>query len=132
MMKDDKENRPFKSSIAPWLAVDDAAKAVDFYQAAFGAAELYRLDDGEGRPVIAELAVGEAGFWVQADAGAGIGNGGGPIRFILTVADPDAVFGQAIRAGAAEIVPVGEGHGWRIGRLADPFGYHWEVGRRLE
>jgi PhnB protein len=51
---------------------------------------------------------------------------------ILTVADPDAVFAQAVRAGAAEIVPVAEEHGWRVGRVADPFGHHWEIGRRLD
>jgi PhnB protein len=50
---------------------------------------------------------------------------------ILTVADPDAVFMRAITAGASEIFPVGEGHGWRLGRLVDPFGLHWEIGRPL-
>jgi PhnB protein len=50
---------------------------------------------------------------------------------ILTVPNPDAIFAQAIAAGATEIFPVGEEHGWRLGRLADPFGLHWEIGHQL-
>jgi PhnB protein len=50
---------------------------------------------------------------------------------ILTVPDPDAVFAQAIAAGATEVNPVADAHGWHVGRLADPFGHHWEVGRPL-
>lgn len=50
---------------------------------------------------------------------------------ILTVADPDAVFAQALKAGASQIFPVGEEHGWRLGRVVDPFGHHWEIGRPL-
>jgi PhnB protein len=57
--------------------------------------------------------------------------GGGSLRMILTVNDPDSVFAQALAAGAQEVFPVGEGHGWRLGRLVDPFGLHWEVGRML-
>jgi PhnB protein len=57
--------------------------------------------------------------------------GGGSVRMILTVADPDAVFAQAVAAGATVVAAVYEGHGWRIGRLADPFGHHWEIGRPL-
>jgi PhnB protein len=50
---------------------------------------------------------------------------------ILTVADPDTVFAQALVAGASEVFPVGEEHNWRLGRLADPFGLHWEIGHPL-
>jgi PhnB protein len=57
--------------------------------------------------------------------------GGCSVRIILTVADPDAVFGKAIAAGAREVYPVGEEHGWRIGRVVDPFGHHWEIGREI-
>ncbi|MEO5983894.1 MAG: VOC family protein, partial [Ferruginibacter sp.] len=57
--------------------------------------------------------------------------GGGSVRMILTVTDPDALFDEALKAGAQEIFPVGEGHGWRLGRLVDPFGLHWEIGRPL-
>jgi len=54
------------------------------------------------------------------------------VRMILTVADPDSVFAEAIRAGATEIHPVSEDHGWRSGRLKDPFGHHWEIGHELK
>src|SRR5579859_6138986 len=57
--------------------------------------------------------------------------GGNSVRMILTVPDPDLVFAQAIAAGAVEVFPVGEEHGWRLGRLVDPFGLHWEVGRQV-
>lgn len=50
---------------------------------------------------------------------------------ILTVPDPDAVFLRAIKAGALEVVPVSEEHGWRVGRVVDPFGHHWEIGRQV-
>jgi PhnB protein len=58
--------------------------------------------------------------------------GGGSIRMILTVSDPDSLFAQALQAGATEVFPVGEEHGWRLGRLVDPFGLHWEIGRPVE
>jgi PhnB protein len=57
--------------------------------------------------------------------------GGGTVRMVLTVADPDAVFKRAVNAGASEVVPVQEMHGWRVGRIVDQFGHHWEIGRQL-
>jgi PhnB protein len=121
------------TSIAPWLSVRHSAEAVDFYKSAFGATEVYRLDaDG----VIARLSVQGAEFWV-GDESPEHGNfspeslNGSSVRMILTVADPDAVFAQARAAGAAEVYPVSEGHGWRIGRVVDPFGHHWEIGYPL-
>jgi PhnB protein len=117
------------TNIAPWISVPDGQRAIDYYKAAFGAVERYRAEDEAGSVQVAHLRVGEADFWVQQDAGAR--GADGPIRMILTVDDPDAVYAQAIAAGATEIAAVYEGHGWRIGRLADPFGHHWEVGRPL-
>ena len=119
------------TSIAPWIAVSNARSALDFYTAAFGAVERERLEDDDGNVIVAELAVGDATFWIQDEPGSSPAPGGGPIRMILTVDDPRSVFAQALAAGATEIGPVEEGHGWLIGRLADPFGHHWEVGRRL-
>ena len=57
--------------------------------------------------------------------------GGGSVRIILTVADPDAVFARAVAAGASQVYPVGEEYGWRLGRAVGPFGHHWEIGRPL-
>jgi PhnB protein len=119
------------TSIAPWLSVPDGQSALDFYTAAFGAVERYRLEDDAHRVVVAQLAIDEADFWLQEDPDSSPGPGGGPIRMILTVEDPDTVFGEAVAAGATEISPVSDSYGWRIGRLADPFGHHWEVGKQL-
>jgi len=121
-------------SIAPWLSVRNGARAVDFYKSAFGATEVFRLD--AGGDVVAKLSVDGAEFWL-GDESPEHGNfspeslGGGSVRMVLTVADPDAVFERALRAGASEVVPVREEHGWRFGRMVDPFGHHWEIGRPL-
>ena len=50
------------------------------------------------------------------------------VKMLLTVSDPDTLFGKAVAAGAREVSPVQECHGWRVGRVADPFGHHWEIG----
>ncbi|MFL6128830.1 MAG: VOC family protein [Mycobacteriales bacterium] len=115
-------------SLAPWLAVRDAARAVEFYRAAFGAEEVYRLDGDGGTVAVAQLRVGGSDFWVQHEPDAG---GAGPVRMILSVPDPDAAFARAVAAGATVVFPVGEEHGWRTGRLTDPFGYDWETSRRV-
>jgi PhnB protein len=120
------------TAIEPWLAVPDAREALDFYRNAFGAVEAYRLDDDEGRPVVAQLSIGGAAFWIQDDADASpVAPGVGSVRMILSVGDPDALFERAVAAGAATVAPVHDEHGWRTGRLTDPFGHDWEVSRRL-
>lgn len=128
------------SSLAPWLSVRDSAEAVRFYRAAFGAVETYRLEDPSGG-VVARLSVGAPGmpgeFWVSDESPENANFspqslGGSTARLILTVADPDAVFARALAAGAIEVYPVMEEHGWRLGRLVDPFGHHWEIGHQLE
>jgi PhnB protein len=122
-------------SIAPWLSVRDGARAVEFYKKAFGATEVYRLDV-PGGGVVARLSVRGSEFWLSGESSEPASSGpesvgGGSVRMILTVPDPDAVFAQALAAGAAEVFPVGEEHGWRLGRVVDPFGLHWEIGRPL-
>jgi PhnB protein len=125
----------FPCSIAPWLSVRNSARAAEFYKTAFGAKEVFRLED-PGGGVVARLSVDGAEFWLS-DESPKHGNfspeslGGGSVRMILTVPDPDAVFARAVKAGAKEVVPVGEEHGWRLGRVVDPFGHHWEIGREL-
>jgi PhnB protein len=135
----------FPSSLAPWLSVRNGPAALLFYTNAFGATEVYRLPTEDGS-VVARLSVQGAEFWLSGDLSAGDHHpdaaatpaaagaetlGGDSIRFILTVADPDTLFQQALSAGATEVFPVGEDHGWRLGRLMDPFGLHWEIGRPL-
>jgi PhnB protein len=126
------ESEPVKTSIAPWLSVSRATEAVDYYKAAFGAVERYRLEDDAGKVVVAQLAIEGADFWLQEDVDSSPEfQDRRSVRMILTVDDPDAAFEQAIAAGASEVAAVSEGHGWRIGRVADPFGHHWEIGKPL-
>jgi PhnB protein len=121
-------------SITPWLTVRNSVKAVDFYKSAFGAVEIYRLQ-GEGDDLVVKLTINGAEFWVANGPVENPGPeavGGGTVRMILTVPDPEAFFIEALRAGAIQIFPVAEEHGWLLGRLVDPFGLHWEIGRQLE
>jgi PhnB protein len=133
MVSDLKTDGSLQCTIAPWLSVRGSAKAVAFYKAAFGAKEVYLLD-GQGKGVVARLSVDGAESWVS-DESPEHGNsspesvGGISIRMILTVPDPDASFARALAAGATQMYAVSEGHGWRIGRVIDPFGHHWEIGR---
>lgn len=120
-----------KPSIAPWLSVRRGAQAVDFYKAAFGAIELHRHANEAGE-IVAQLSVGGAEFWVADDSDCSPETlGRGSVRMILVVDDPDALFAQAIAAGGTVIAAMYEGHGWRIGRLADPSGHHWEIAKPL-
>jgi PhnB protein len=121
--------------IQPELSVRRGRAAVEFYKAAFGAVEIYRVGGtDEHEAVFSQLAVGEASFWVS-DESPPHGNfspeslGGGTVRMLLIVDDPHAVVERAVRAGATVISPVGEEHGWRLGRIQDPFGHHWEIGK---
>jgi PhnB protein len=125
--------KTISTSIEPWLSVNNSAKAVEFYKSAFGAIETYRLADPDGNAVV-KLSVDGAGFWISGGSSDNSSDEilAGPVRMILTVANPDAVFVKALEAGATEVFPVGEEYGWRLGRLIDPFGLHWEIGRPLE
>jgi PhnB protein len=121
-----------QTTIAPWLSVRESARAVDFYKAAFGATELFRLEDGGS--VVARLSVDGAEFWVSDESPEHLNFSpqtlrGSSVRIILTVADPDAVFARALAAGASQVYAVVEEHGWRVGRVVDPFGHDWEIGR---
>ncbi len=126
---------PVPTTIVPWLSVRDSAQAVEFYKAAFAAVEVFRLDDPDGG-VIARLSIKGAEFWVADESPQHFNFSpeslsGSSVRIILTVADPDAVFARAIEAGASQVYPVHDEHGWRLGRVKDPYGHHWEIGRPL-
>jgi PhnB protein len=124
---------PGMTSILAQLSVRRGPEALEFYKAAFGAAVDYQVGDDS---IVAQLSVGEARFWVSDEAPE-FGNvspetlGGASARLLLLVDDPDAYFDRAIAAGATEVFPVQEEYGWRLGRVADPFGHHWEIGKPL-
>jgi len=125
----------FATSIQPWLSVSNCLEAGTFYKKAFGAIETYRMETPDGGLVL-KLSVNGAEFWVSGNTT----NEDEPnannlkqelVKLILTVENPDATFEQAIKAGATEVFPVGEDFGWRLGRLSDPFGLDWEIGKPL-
>ena len=123
------------TTIAPMLSVRNGARAIEFYKAAFGAGELFRIDAPDGA-VVARLSVSEAEFWVADEAPEHLNFspetlGGGTVRMVMIVEDPDAAFDRAVSAGATVVSPVGNQYGWRLGRIVDPFGHHWEIGKPL-
>ena len=122
------------TSIQPELWVGAPREALTFYEAAFGATVVHQV--GSGDDIVAQLAVGDAAFWIAPASStmkrldplaADIATG----RMLLVVDDPDEVVGRAVTAGATETSPVGEEHGWRVGRIVDPFGHEWEIGKPL-
>jgi len=130
-----RHQRLISTTLAPWLAVRGGAAAVAWYIAAFGALEVYHIESSDGA-VVSRLSMDGAEFWLSDEAPEH-GNpspqtlGGSTVRLILTVADPDAVYARAVAVRATPVAPVSEEHGWRSGRLRDPFGHEWEVGRPL-
>ena len=124
------------TTITTLLNVRRGAEAIDFYTRAFSAEVLSRMDAPDGT-VIAHLSVGKGSFWL-ADESPAHQNfspetlGGSSMRMVVIADDPHAVFDHAIAAGASSICPVrDESYGWRIGRVLDPFGHHWEIGKPL-
>jgi PhnB protein len=119
------------TSIQPELWVESPSKAVAFYEAAFGATVLHRVGDTDD--IVAQLGVGDAAFWVAGTSAtmkrlSPRAIGGATSRTLLVVDDPDSVLGRAVAAGATESSPVSDEHGWRLGRIIDPFGHEWEIG----
>ncbi len=144
MNDDSKSATDQKTSISPMLSVRRGAKAVEFYKAAFGAGELFRMDNEKGE-VVAQLSVGSCEFWVADESPAdqnfspeSLGGAGSTTmtrssaRMVMVVEDPDAAFNRAVAAGATVVWPVADQpYGWRVGRIVDPFGHHWEIGKPL-
>jgi PhnB protein len=122
------------TGIEPQLWTDRAAAAVTFYQAAFGAVVLHRVGDAD--EIVAQLAIGDARFWVSA-ADPAMNRfdpkqiAGATGRTLLVAEDPVALQASAVAAGAAEMSPVTEEYGWLLGRIVDPFGHEWELGHPL-
>lgn len=123
-----------KHSLAPWISVP--VGAIDFYKSAFDATEVYHHDDPSGG-VVVRLSINGAEFWLSQESADRASPtvqpvGDGMIRLILTVPNPDEVCARAVKAGAKEVHPVSEGHGWRIGRISDPYGLYWEIGHQVD
>ena len=124
-------------SVTPYLIVDDAAKALDFYRDAFGATELFRLPMGD-KIGHAEFRIGNshvmlADEFPDMDALSPNNRGGATASFMIYVPDADAAHAQAIQAGAKEGSPVKlEFWGDRIGTVVDPFGHKWSLATHVE
>ena len=122
------------ASIQPEFWVERPLEALAFYEAAFGATVLHCVGDGDD--IVAQLGVGQAAFWV-APASSTMKRfsprtiDGATSRTLLVVEDPDSVVRQAVAAGATETAAVNNEHGWRVGRIVDPFGHEWEIGAPL-
>lgn len=126
-----------KTSISPMLSVRRGVKAIEFYKAAFGATELFRIGD-EDSGVVAQMAVAGSEFWLADESPEYLNFspeslGGSTARMVMVVDDPDGAFSQAVAAGARVVSAVEDKeYGWRVGRVVDPFGHHWEIGKPLQ
>jgi ribose 5-phosphate isomerase B len=124
-----------RTGVQPQLSVRRGRAAVAFYTDALGAVELYRVGGtDEHEAIVCQLAIGDSCFWVADESTAHENYSpesltGGTTRMLLVVADPDAAVTKAVSAGAREVRAVTDEHGWRLGRIEDPFGHHWEIGR---
>lgn len=123
-------------TVVPMLSVRRGAQAIEFYKAAFGAAELLRIEDAGGA-VVARLAVGDSEFWLADESPENLNFSpetlaGSTVRMVMTADNPDEAFQRAVEAGAKVVSPVeDQPYGWRVGRVVDPYGHHWEIGKPL-
>jgi PhnB protein len=125
-------------AVTPYLIVNDAASAIDFYTKAFGAIDLFRMAGPDGKIGHAELLIGDSHVML-ADEHPNMGArdprsfGGSPVSLFLYVEDVDAVVSKAVSLGAKLIRPVADQfYGDRTGGLEDPFGHHWYVATHKE
>ena len=128
----DTKSTTLRTAITATLSVRDWDRAMEFYKAAFGAVEVYQVPGGG----VGQLSVDGAEFWVAEESPEHLNFspaslGGCSVRMLLLVNNPAAMYARAVAAGATEVVPVADAHGWRIGRVLDPFGHHWEIARPL-
>ena len=123
-------------SVTPYLMVRDGARAIAFYRDAFGAQELMRFDDPNGRVAHAEVKIGDSHVMLADETKDFVGPqtlGGAGVSLMLYVEDVDATFAKAVAAGAKVRRPVADQfYGDRVGTLADPFGHVWSIGTHRE
>ncbi|MCQ8118057.1 VOC family protein [Methylomonas rosea] len=125
-------------TLTPYLVVQDAARALEFYKNAFAASELSRLNTPDGNIAHAEFKIGDSIFML-ADENPHCTDhspktlGGTPVKLFLYVADVDAVLTAAIKAGATQTMPpTNQFWGDRMGALSDPFGHQWLIAKHIE
>lgn len=125
-------------TVTPYLIINGAAQALEFYKRAFGAAETVRMPDPKGRIAHAEIKIGDS-MIMLADEHPEMGHrgprtlGGTSVSILLYVPDVDTVFDRAIKAGAKSQRPVADQfYGDRMGTLEDPFGHVWTIGTHIE
>ena len=125
-------------TLTPYLVVQGAAAAMDFYARAFGATELVRMADPSGKVGHAEMRIGDSPFMLadehpEVGAVAPPATGGRYATFLIYVPDVDAVFERAIAAGATEVRPIRlQFYGDRSGKLRDPYGHEWTLATHVE
>jgi PhnB protein len=125
-------------TVTPYMTIKDAAGAIEFYKEAFGAREIFRWSDSDGRVRHAEIVIGDSPIMLTDEApDFGMNSpqslGGSPVHVFLYVEDVDELFGRAIAAGATELMPVEDSEdGDRRGGVTDPFGHVWYIGTHIE
>jgi len=132
-----KARQPGEVRVVPQLSVRRGREAVEFYKSALGAIEVYRVGGTDEHPeVVSQLQIGDAAFWVSDEAPDSANYspesaGGSTVRMLLIADDPASYIERAKAAGATEVYPIADEHGWRLGRIEDPYGHHWEIGKPL-
>jgi PhnB protein len=125
-------------TVTPYVTVRDAAAAIGFYEEVFGAREIFRWADPDGRIRHAEVVIGDSPVMLTDETPEfGMSGpqllGGSPVHMFLYVEDADAVFDRAISAGATELMPVEDSSdGDRRGGVTDPFGHVWYIATHVE
>jgi PhnB protein len=125
-------------SVTPYLIIKGAADAIEFYKKAFGATELFRMTQPDGKIAHAEMKIGDSPIMLS-DEHPEMGYvgpttvGGSPVSLMIYVDDVDTIFKQAITAGGEELKPLQDQfYGDRSGSLKDPFGHIWHVATHIE
>ena len=125
-------------SVTPYLLINGAADAIEFYKTAFGATELLRLQDPEGRISHGEICIGNSHIMLadehpEMDFLGPKTRGGTTVSLLIYVEDADTMFAQAIQAGAVEMRPLcDQFYGDRSGAVTDPWGHVWSIATRIE
>jgi|GraSoiStandDraft_50_1057286.scaffolds.fasta_scaffold82255_3 PhnB protein len=125
-------------TVTPYLVLDDASRAIEFYKKAFGAQEIMRMQGPPGKIAHAEIKIGDSPVMISDEMpGASDRSpkslGGSGVGIFLYVDNVDSVFNQAVSAGAkAEMPPQDMFWGDRFGKLVDPFGHHWALATHVE